>query len=156
MFAIMNYSSKTGIDSKNSYEFWFYSDLIRIIGDKPFARGDVVEILAIDEEKKEIKIEVLGDPNIEDVPSQVLEKELPVFMFLVTPLPLDELSDYNFYCDNDNCKFLVIKSSIKSRNKRYVVCCLINGESVRVKAVESVTKAEFEWVVSNNINNKRH
>jgi len=149
-YAIMNYSSKIGIDNKHSYEFWYYSELMRIIGDKPFARGDIVNIDSVNDDTKEIRITVCGDPanEFENIPEEATnQQELPVFMFLVTPMPLDEKSNYNFFCD-ENSKILMIKSSIKSNNKRYAVCALVRGEKPYVRAVESETKAVFEWSIS--------
>jgi len=40
-------SSKSALDNKNSYEFWLRGKCIRIICDKPFSRGDVLEIQSI-------------------------------------------------------------------------------------------------------------
>ena len=37
-------SSKSQIDGKNDFCFWMRSKLTRIICDKPFARGDVLQI----------------------------------------------------------------------------------------------------------------
>ena len=37
-------SDKSLLDGKNSYEFWMRSKLTRICADKPFSRGDVLEI----------------------------------------------------------------------------------------------------------------
>ena len=37
-------STKSPIDGKHSYNYWMRSKLVRIIADKPFARGDVLVI----------------------------------------------------------------------------------------------------------------
>lgn len=37
-------SDKSALDGKHSYEFWTRSKLTRIICDKPFSRGDVLQI----------------------------------------------------------------------------------------------------------------
>ena len=42
-------SSKSGLDGKQSYEFWLRGVCIRIVCDKPFARGDVIEIQSIED-----------------------------------------------------------------------------------------------------------
>lgn len=44
---ISYYASSKGIDGKNCFNFWMRSALIRVIADKPFARGDVLEISSI-------------------------------------------------------------------------------------------------------------
>ena len=42
-------SDKSVVDGKHSYEFWMRSKLTRICADKPFSRGDVLEIQSIEE-----------------------------------------------------------------------------------------------------------
>ena len=42
-------SSKSGLDGKQSYEFWLRGVCIRIVCDKHFARGDVIEIQSIED-----------------------------------------------------------------------------------------------------------
>ena len=42
-------SDKSAIDGKNSYEFWMRSKLSRICADKPFSRGDVLELTSIED-----------------------------------------------------------------------------------------------------------
>ena len=37
---ISYYASTKGIDGKNCFNYWMRSKLVRIISDKPFARGD--------------------------------------------------------------------------------------------------------------------
>lgn len=44
---ISYYASSKGIDGKNGFNFWIRSALVRIVADKPFARGDVLEIINI-------------------------------------------------------------------------------------------------------------
>ena len=39
---ISYYASSKGIDNRNCFNFWLRSKLIRVICDKPFARGDVL------------------------------------------------------------------------------------------------------------------
>lgn len=49
-------SSKSGLDGKQSYEFWLRGICIRIICDKPFARGDVLEIQSIEDNNSGVLI----------------------------------------------------------------------------------------------------
>ena len=42
-------SDKSAVDGKHSYEFWMRSKLTRICSDRPFSRGDVIEIQSIEE-----------------------------------------------------------------------------------------------------------
>lgn len=50
-------SSKSVIDGKQSFEFWIRGKCIRIVANKPFARGDVLQIDAIKETSFGILIE---------------------------------------------------------------------------------------------------
>lgn len=50
-------SDKSALDNKNSFEFWMRSKLTRIVCDKPFSRGDVLQIDAIKETQSGILIE---------------------------------------------------------------------------------------------------
>lgn len=43
------YASSVGIDERDSFNFWIRSRLIRVICDKPFARGDILEISHVDD-----------------------------------------------------------------------------------------------------------
>ena len=54
---ISYYASSKGIDGKNCFNFWMRSALIRVIADKPFARGDVLEISNITKNGSNIIIE---------------------------------------------------------------------------------------------------
>ena len=49
-------SDKSSLDNKNSYEFWLRSKLTRIICDKPFSRGDVLQIDSINDTSSGIVI----------------------------------------------------------------------------------------------------
>ena len=49
-------SDKSELDGKNSYEFWLRSKLTRIICNKPFSRGDVLQINSIEENSSGIFI----------------------------------------------------------------------------------------------------
>lgn len=42
-------SDKSLLDGKHSYEFWMRSKLTRICSEKPFSRGDILEIQSIED-----------------------------------------------------------------------------------------------------------
>lgn len=50
-------SSKSSVDNKHSFEFWVRGKCLRIICNKPFARGDVLQIDDIKESSAKIQIE---------------------------------------------------------------------------------------------------
>lgn len=67
-------SSKSGLDGKQSYEFWLRGICIRIVCDKPFARGDVLEIKSIEDNNSGVLIttKLIND----------WEQEYPVLNFI--------------------------------------------------------------------------
>ncbi len=67
-------SSKSGLDGKQSYEFWLRGICIRIVCDKPFARGDVLEIQSIEDNNSGVLIttKLIND----------WEQEYPVLNFI--------------------------------------------------------------------------
>lgn len=68
------------IDNKHSFEFWIRGHLIRVIGDKPFSRGDMIYI---DEIKYDWDVDTyyIMTRVIDDEP---YEKDLPVLSIAVS------------------------------------------------------------------------
>lgn len=55
---ISYYASSKGIDGKNCFNYWMRSKLVRIISDKPFARGDCLKLNSIINNSSGIIIDV--------------------------------------------------------------------------------------------------
>ncbi len=85
---ISYYASSKGIDGKNSFNFWMRSALIRIISNKPFARGDVLEITSLEKTESGIIINV----NV----IEEWEAEYPVLCFVSGRLTYNKWSNFKY------------------------------------------------------------
>ena len=81
-------SSKSKIDGNNSYEFWLRGKCIRIICDKAFGRGDVLEVKSI----KDTSAGILIDTIVIDE----WEKEYPVLNFISGRLVYNKWVDFKY------------------------------------------------------------
>lgn len=81
-------SNKSKIDNKYDFCFWMRCKLTRIVCDKPFARGDVLQINNITETSSNILIETT---LIED-----WEKEYPVLVFVSGRLIYNKWAEFEF------------------------------------------------------------
>lgn len=145
------YSSSKDIDKKDTYNFWFYGNSIRVEGDKPFSRGDVIKIKDyefVDRGKGLfdyiIYVEVLGDPKIDNMTD--IPNNLPVLLIATTPIPLSEYSEYEIIADN-NSQILQVLESEKEKSKKYTVILLMHGKFSRITGYDKITFAQFEWLV---------
>ena len=87
---ISYYASSKGIDGKHSFNFWMRSALIRVIADKPFGRGDTLEITSIKKDGEKVIIE-----------AKVIEewqKEYPVLCFVSGRLTYNKWSNFDYTC----------------------------------------------------------
>ena len=82
-------STKSTIDDKNSYCYWFRGKLIRIISDKPFARGDMLIV-------KSISTASNGGTIIDVTVDSGKYQKLPVLSFVSTRLVYNKYSDFEF------------------------------------------------------------
>lgn len=157
-YAILNYQSDKGIDGKPSYNFWFTSSLIRIIGDKPFGRGDICEILdikKINSTEWNIYVSVIGDVNVDSEAMELIKnykEEIPTLIFLTTKIYLDITSDIHAYTDNDNIEILLNCSSVMNNNKSYTIAALVKGKQGRVFGIDKVNGTSLEWLITDNPN----
>lgn len=85
---ISYYASSKGIDGKNCFNFWMRSYIIRIISDKPFGRGDVLEITDIKKDSSGlfIAVRVINE----------WQAEYPVLSFVSGRLVYDKWSDFSY------------------------------------------------------------
>jgi hypothetical protein len=81
-------SDKSSLDGKNSYEFWMRSKLVRIICDRPFSRGDVLEIKSIKDTSSGILIDTI---LIND-----WKEEYPVLIFVSGRLIYNKNVDFKY------------------------------------------------------------
>lgn len=81
-------SDKSPLDGKHSYEFWMRSFLVRIVCDKAFGRGDVLEITNIEKTSAGILITA----NVIDE----WEEEYPVLNFISGRLVYNKWVDFKY------------------------------------------------------------
>lgn len=153
-YCILNYQSEEGVDKLNSSNFWFTSSLIRIIGDKPFGRGDIAEIVEIKNPTETewcIYCNIIGDPSLDIIPDEVYKNgEVPTFLFVTTKIYTNINSEYEFF-SSDNVKILLACSAVMNDNKSYTAAILMKGKQGKVQAVDKVTGTEMEWVVTDGV-----
>lgn len=156
-YAILNYQSDKGIDGKPSYNFWFTSSLIRIIGDKPFGRGDICEIIEIrkiNPTEWNIQVSVIGDVNVDSEAMEFIEnykeEEVPTLIFLTTKIYLDVSSDVHMYTDKDNIEVLLNCSSVMNNNKSYTIAALMKGKQGKIFGIDKVNGTSLEWLITDN------
>jgi hypothetical protein len=152
-YAFLIYSSTLDSENYNSYYYGFGVHFFRIVGDKPFGRGDVVEILNCEQRTKSefrIDVRVLGDPMPRYSVRQfdpATRIELPTLIFLSSRIYLSPFSDYKIEKEF-NCEVLTFQQTQQDSNKIYAVALLATGTECRVVCREPTTKVCFEWVVS--------
>lgn len=81
-------SDKSPLDGKHSYEFWMRSFLVRIICDKPFSRGDVLQVESITKNNVGILINVTVIDE--------WEEEYPVLNFISGRLIYNKWVDFKY------------------------------------------------------------
>lgn len=154
-YCVLNYQSEEGVDRLNSYNFWFTSSLIRVIGDKPFGRGDIARITEVRHSTETewcVYCEILGSPEYgDDIPEEAYEKgEIPTFIFTTTKIYTNVDSDYQFF-SSDNVQILMACSAVMNDNKSYTVGVLVKGKQGKVQAVDDMTGVEMEWVITDGV-----
>ena len=154
-YIILNYQSDKGIDGKPSYNFWFTSSLIRVIGDKPFARGDIALIEDITKPSPtewNIKVRIIGDYRIDKEATDLvssLSEEIPTLIFATTKIYLDETSDMHIY-GSDNIEILLNCSSVMNNNKSYTIAALVKGKQGKIFGYDKVHETPLEWLITDN------
>jgi hypothetical protein len=153
-YIILNYQSEKGIDGKPSYNFWFTSSLIRVIGNKPFSRGDIAEITDIKKvsgTEWNIHVNILGDytidPEAMDLVQSIQEDEIPTLIFATTKIYLDKDSDLHIYT-TDNIEILLNCSSEMNNNKSYTIAALVKGSQGKIFGLDKINGTSLEWLVT--------
>jgi len=150
-YVLLNNSSSPSVDNLHSYDFWFLKNLIRLIGDKPFSRGDVAVIKEVSPELQSITIEVLGDYYTEKMPDTIPPiDDLPGLIFLSSKIYLNERSEYVLDHD-DNVTILLSYTSSIDGNKAYAAAITMTGNYGKVTGHDEQTNVQFEWVIDTRI-----
>jgi hypothetical protein len=150
-YCFLIYSSALASDGNNSYEFGFGMSFFRLIGNKPFGRGDVVQITEIDQwlpNEFRIYVKVLGDPRVQgryfDEKQRV---ELPTLLFLSSRIYLSDYSEYQID-STINSRVLSFQAVRQDRNKIYSVAILAYGTEAKVICKDSRSQVKWEFVIS--------
>ena len=133
-----NASSKSQIDGKHDFCFWMRCKLTRVICDKPFARGDVLQINSITDTPSGIVI----DTNlVED-----WEQEYPVLNFVSGRLIYNKWADFEFI-PSEGIQIVKPIEQILSDNYSIGFILLVYQSGI-IKCIDKTTKNYFDVHVS--------
>lgn len=116
-------SSKSNIDNKHSYCYWFRGKLIRIIADKPFARGDMLRIHRITQQNSSANVTIEATVNSGEY------RQHPVLNFVSTRLVYNPYSEFEFTTTPGVELLNVIEQTI---DNNYSVCFVALASSTGV------------------------
>jgi len=133
-------SNKSKVDNKNDFCFWMRCKLTRIICDKPFARGDVLQINNISETSNGI---IIDTTLIED-----WEKEYPVLNFVSGRLIYNKWADFEF-TPSEGIQIIKPIEQILSDNYSIGFILLVYKSGI-IKCVDKTTKNYFDVHVNLN------
>ena len=127
-------SDKSSLDNKNSYEFWLRSKLTRIICDKPFSRGDVLQIDSINDTSSGI---VINTTLIDE-----WQEEYPVLCFVSGRLIYNKWVD--FTCTpSEGIQILKPIEQVLSDNYSLGFILLVD-QSGKITCVDTLTQNRFD------------
>ena len=137
-----NASSKSQIDGKHDFCFWMRCKLTRVICDKPFARGDVLQINSIIDTPSGILIDTI---LIED-----WEKEYPVLTFVSGRLIYNKWADFEF-TPSEGIQIVKPIEQVLSDNYSIGFILLVYQSGI-IKCVDKTTKNYFDVHVNLEFN----
>ena len=137
-----NASSKSQIDGKHDFCFWMRCKLTRVICDKPFARGDVLQINSITDTPSGILIDTT---LIED-----WEKEYPVLTFVSGRLIYNKWADFEF-TPSEGIQIVKPIEQVLSDNYSIGFILLVYQSGI-IKCVDKTTKNYFDVHVNLEFN----
>ena len=127
-------SDKSSLDNKNSYEFWLRSKLTRIICNKPFSRGDVLQIDSIDDTSSGI---VINTTLIDE-----WQEEYPVLCFVSERLIYNKWVDFNC-TPSEGIQILKPIEQVLSDNYSLGFILLVY-QSGKITCVDTLTQNRFD------------
>ena len=127
-------SSKSSVDGKQSYEFWLRGKCIRIVCNKPFSRGDVLQVNNISENNSGVLIE-----------TEVIdewEQEYPVLNFISGRLIYNKWANFE-YKATEGIQIVKPIEQILSNNFSlgFIVLCYKSG---KISCVDTKTDNRFD------------
>jgi hypothetical protein len=148
-FCYVYYSSSLSPDGYHSYTFWFHGAYIQIRGDKPFARGDIVEIVDVSKGAGSfwtIEVKVLGTPSLDEEVDPDLPGKIPVLMLLSTKIYVGSDTDYHAEVSGRG-EILIFTSTTYEGNKAYASAILVWGHYATLLCTDKVHGDQFQWVI---------
>lgn len=127
-------SDKSNVDGKHSYEFWTRSKLTRIVCNKPFSRGDVLEIQNVENTSTGI---VINTVLIDE-----WQEEYPVLNFISGRLVYNKDSDFECV-PSEGIKIIQPIEQILSNNYSIGFICLI-WKSGKISCIDKWTNNKFD------------
>ena len=133
-------SNKSPIDNKHSYCYWFRGKLIRIVADKPFARGDMLQINSVTQAHSSSNIVI-------DVTVQTGEYvQAPVLNFVSTRLVYNTYSQFEF---TTTPGVQILKTLEQIIDDNYSVCFVVlTSENGVIHAVDKFMNNYFNINIS--------
>lgn len=124
-----------------SYHYWSLKDSIIISSEYPFSAGDIVDVVAVDEEKRVVTVR----------PATNREAKRTL-LILSNDIPLGGDSDYRFWFDG--CEPLVQHESTNEGNKIYSFVVLVDSENASIKGYNRCldTRIQFQIVDREKLN----
>ena len=138
---ISYYASTKGIDGKNCFNYWMRSKLVRIISDKPFARGDCLRLNSVENTSSGITLNVT-----------VLDEwaeEYPVLCFVSGRLIYNKWSNFE-YKASDCIQILQPIEQILQENYSlgFILLCYGSG---KISCVDKSSNNYFDVLVHLNM-----
>lgn len=131
-------SDKSVLDNKHSYEFWMRSKLTRIVCNKPFSRGDVLEVQKISDTSTGILIETA---LIDE-----WQEEYPVLNFISGRLIYNKWADFECI-PSEGIQILKPIEQVLSENYSigFVVLAYKSG---KIECVDKLTNNRFDIYIN--------
>lgn len=127
-------SSKSQVDGKHDFCFWMRCKLTRIVCNKPFARGDVLQINSITENSSGI---VIDTTLIEE-----WEQGYPVLVFVSGRLIYNKWADFEF-TPSEGIQIVKPIEQVLSDNYSIGFILLVYQSGI-IKCVDKMTKNHFD------------
>ena len=154
-----NYSStrengQSVSDQSKSYNYWNHNCLVRIVGDKPFSRGDRVRVYHVStpsDSQFNMYVNVLS--RYIEVSSkgaegpQGLPEDYPTLLIASVRLPLDPEDNYTLN-HTDNVEVIGECNSIVDGNLHKTVVLLVHSNYATVSSIDENGDRICEWIIT--------
>lgn len=131
-------SDKSALDNQHSYEFWTRSKLTRIVCDKPFSRGDVLQINSIDNTSTGL---LLRTELIDE-----WQEEYPVLNFVSCRIVYNKWADFK-YTATEGIQIICPIEQVLNDNYSigFVVLAYKSG---KISCLDTITHNKFDVFIN--------